>query len=342
MHTASVLRSFEVLRREGGLLSTREERIALCERLDEMLQPIRCERGIRPTMMGCPQCGRRHRSAEPGVSVRAMVLSLGRFGILTAQKPRRWRSRGKSTGKCTSWTCMDRRRVSLHPRVETKENTTRRTGRRESGDELEIGEHLFSYNLLAEIEIGKKMPNLAASAAVIRSGQILLTKRKDLEAWCLPGGHVDPGETVAQAAVREIYEETGLEIALIRLVGIYSAPKWHHGGDNVVLFAAAVTKGELKPQEDEVLEVCFFDPLQLPEPLLWWHQQRIQDALSGIGGSVARLQDMIWPFDPEWTRKEVFEFFAKSGLSKEEFYTNYWGQPGPDDGKVEVDEVREQ
>lgn len=185
------------------------------------------------------------------------------------------------------------------------------------------------------------MPNLSASAAVIRADQILLTKRKDLEAWCLPGGHVDPGETVAQAAVREIREETGLDVELTRLVGIYSAPRWHHGGDNVVLFAATPVRGELLAQASEVLDLGFYDPEQLPEPLLWWHRQRLEDALAGIGGSAARLQNMIWPFDQEWTREDVFAFYAKSGLTKEEFYTKYWGQPGPADGQLEVGEVRE-
>ena len=186
------------------------------------------------------------------------------------------------------------------------------------------------------------MPNLSASSVVICAGKVLMVKRKDIEAWCLPGGHVDPGETVAQAAVREVQEETGLETELDRLVGIYSAPKWHHGGDNVVLFAATPTLGQLKPQETEVLDVGFFDPDGLPDPLLWWHQQRIDDALSGFGGSIARIQDMIWPFDPHWTRNDVFGFFTKSGLSKEEFYLKYWSKAGPDDGRIEVQEVREE
>ena len=185
------------------------------------------------------------------------------------------------------------------------------------------------------------MPNLSASSAVIRDGEILLTKRRDIEVWVLPGGHVDPGETVAQAAVREVREETGLQTTLDRLVGIYSAPRWHRGGDNVVLFAATHASGDLAPQESEVADLGFFDPEQLPEPLAWWHKRRICDALNGVGGSVACLQDMIWPFEQDWTRDELYDLFSRSGLTKEEFYLKHWGQPGPEDGRIEVREVRE-
>ena len=185
------------------------------------------------------------------------------------------------------------------------------------------------------------MPHLGASAAVFDSQKILLIQRKDLEAWCLPSGFVEPEETVAQAAVREVREETGLEVELIRLVGIYSAPKWRNGGDNTALFAARPTDGKLMPQEDEVLNVGFYLPDQLPEPFLWWHTQRVADAVSGIGGSVARLQGVVWPFKPDWTRKEVFEFLDKSGMTKEEFYTKHLTQRTSNDGKIEVDEVRE-
>ncbi len=62
---------------------------------------------------------------------------------------------------------------------------------------------------------------LGVTVAVIDEDRILLTKREDFEVWCLPGGGVDPGESVAQAAIREAREETGLEVQLTRLVGIY-------------------------------------------------------------------------------------------------------------------------
>lgn len=184
------------------------------------------------------------------------------------------------------------------------------------------------------------MPNLAASAVVTSQEGVLLVKRKDVEAWVLPGGLVDAGETLAHAAVRETREETGLLIELVRLVGVYSAPRWHSGGDHVIVFSAKPVGGALCPQESEVLEVGFFDPQQFPEPMVWWHEDRIRDALSGIGGSVARLQDMVWPFEPDFDRPALSSRIEKSGLKKGQFYVEYFSHRGPDDGQIEVAELR--
>ena len=64
---------------------------------------------------------------------------------------------------------------------------------------------------------------LGCSAAIFdEQGRILLTKRSDNDQWCLPGGAVDPGETVAEACEREVWEETGLRVHVKRLIGIYS------------------------------------------------------------------------------------------------------------------------
>ena len=54
--------------------------------------------------------------------------------------------------------------------------------------------------------------------------KFLLTRREDNGRWCLPGGGMDPGESVAEACVREVLEETGLEVRVTKLVGIYTSP----------------------------------------------------------------------------------------------------------------------
>lgn len=60
---------------------------------------------------------------------------------------------------------------------------------------------------------------------------ILLEKRKDSGIWSFPGGGIEPGETIEQCAIREIKEETGFEIKIKRLLGIYSDPN-----SNIVTF----------------------------------------------------------------------------------------------------------
>ncbi len=66
---------------------------------------------------------------------------------------------------------------------------------------------------------------LGCSAAIF-DGQdrILLTRRTDNGLWCLPGGAAEPGESVAEACEREVWEETGLVVRVKRLVGVYSHP----------------------------------------------------------------------------------------------------------------------
>ncbi|CAN5696976.1 hypothetical protein BH10CHL1_BH10CHL1_44310 [soil metagenome] len=58
------------------------------------------------------------------------------------------------------------------------------------------------------------MANLGVNIAILTDNKILLTKREDFEIWCLPGGEVDPNESVAQAAMREAWEETGLTVSI--------------------------------------------------------------------------------------------------------------------------------
>ncbi len=180
------------------------------------------------------------------------------------------------------------------------------------------------------------MPTLGVEIAILLSGQILLTQREDFETWCLPGGDVDAGESAAQAAVREAREETGLDVRLERLVGIYSMPRWRAGGAHIVVFAARPAGGSLQLQPSEVIAARYFGPDALPEPLFDWHRQHIRDALSGIGGSVAWSQGMAWPFEPDVTRAAVYSLRDQSGLSRQEFYLQHFGRARREDEMLEV------
>jgi hypothetical protein len=92
----------EALRQEWKQEMGWEELIALRDRLDAMLKEIRFSRGIRPPTMWCPLCNQRTQQAAPSVSVRALTLALGRFGIVGAAEAKllekRWAKHRKENG----------------------------------------------------------------------------------------------------------------------------------------------------------------------------------------------------------------------------------------------------
>lgn len=140
-------------------------------------------------------------------------------------------------------------------------------------------------NLIAQTRL--VTPRVGASAAILNAaGEILLTRRADNGMWCLPGGHMDFGETLAETVVRETLEETGLHVTVERLIGIYSAPFPEglvlNGTNQIVAasFLCRVVVGQLC-LSDETTEIGYFATHWLPEPLLPVHRQRIVDALAG-------------------------------------------------------------
>jgi 8-oxo-dGTP pyrophosphatase MutT (NUDIX family) len=67
---------------------------------------------------------------------------------------------------------------------------------------------------------------IGAAAAIFdeQRERILLTQRADNGQWCLPSGGMEPGESIAEACAREIWEEVGLAVHIVRLIGVYSSP----------------------------------------------------------------------------------------------------------------------
>ncbi|MBN1563079.1 MAG: NUDIX domain-containing protein [Anaerolineae bacterium] len=96
-------------------------------------------------------------------------------------------------------------------------------------------------------------------------GEILMTRRTDRGNWALPGGYADLGETTTHTAVREIREETGLEIEPVRVIGVYSETPMmmacFANGDLVhnvgIAFECRITGGTLKADGTETAEVAF-------------------------------------------------------------------------------------
>jgi ADP-ribose pyrophosphatase YjhB (NUDIX family) len=116
--------------------------------------------------------------------------------------------------------------------------------------------------------------------------KVLLTRRSDNGQWCLPGGMVDPGESVTETCQREVSEETGLDVRVRRLVGIYSNPDMlvvYPDGNRahtiVLSFEVEVLTGE-PTLSAETLGIDHFPVAKALEmDLFHGHVQHLKDAL---------------------------------------------------------------
>ena len=133
---------------------------------------------------------------------------------------------------------------------------------------------------------GSAQFRVAVSALIFDGERILLALRRDIGWWNLPGGGMEVGETVDEALLREVREETGLEIEVGPLVGVYSKPQKQ---EVVLTFRCYVTGGNPIATE-ESRECRYFAPNDLPINTLPKHRQRIEDALLQQPTAILRAQ----------------------------------------------------
>jgi ADP-ribose pyrophosphatase YjhB (NUDIX family) len=127
------------------------------------------------------------------------------------------------------------------------------------------------------------------SAVILTADGILLHRRNDNHLWGLPGGAVEVGESVSAAVVREVREETGLDVEPVRLIGVYSSPDLGqvvtYPDGNVIHYVSSsfecVVRGGTLALNEESLEFGWFDPDRLPEDMMPMHRIRIFDAVAG-------------------------------------------------------------
>jgi ADP-ribose pyrophosphatase YjhB (NUDIX family) len=128
--------------------------------------------------------------------------------------------------------------------------------------------------------------SVGCSAAVVDdAGSVLLGLRDDSDYWSLPGGGLDPGEDVNACCVRETKEETGLEISVVGLIGVYSSPDmavvYRDGVKRQIVglsFLARIVGGQIE-KSAEFRDIGFFtfdDAQRLA--LNPFHIQRLRDA----------------------------------------------------------------
>jgi len=129
----------------------------------------------------------------------------------------------------------------------------------------------------------------AVAAAIFNDkGEVLLQKRRDVNKWCIISGHVEFGETVEHAMLREIAEETNAKARIVRLIGLYSSPdsQVYHYGERTVQYITSYFEARLMESiaegfaNEETGELRFFPVNSLPGDMAMINPNWLEDALS--------------------------------------------------------------
>src|SRR5882672_4259786 len=129
----------------------------------------------------------------------------------------------------------------------------------------------------------------AVAAAIFNEkGEILLQKRRDVNKWCIISGHVEFGETVEHALLREITEETNAGAAIVRFIGLYSSPDsqvYHYPGRSVQYITSYFEARLTEPIADdfsneETGELRFFPTTHIPDNMATINPYWLGDALT--------------------------------------------------------------
>ncbi len=139
-------------------------------------------------------------------------------------------------------------------------------------------------------QVGTAPILLNFAAACIRDGdRVLLQQRADHVAWGFPGGAIELGESAAEAAIREVLEETGLEVRVESLLGVYT--KYQHTYPNgdvaqtiTVFFNCTPIGGHLDDGDAETLQLRYFPIDDMPPLVNEQHHDALADLVAGRSG----------------------------------------------------------
>jgi len=111
-------------------------------------------------------------------------------------------------------------------------------------------------------------------------GLILILRKNEPRKWAIPGGYVDYGESVEEAAAREAWEETSLKVRLVRQFHCYSDPRRDHRQHNISIVFLAEAEGT-PHAADDASEIGLFNEETIPEDLAFDHRQILEDYFQG-------------------------------------------------------------
>lgn len=121
-------------------------------------------------------------------------------------------------------------------------------------------------------------PKPVVSMLIHRDGKILMLQRAQdpfKGYWVLPGGFIGYSETAQKAVIREVYEETGLDVVLEGIIGVYRIDNDPRGVHIDIIFHGESDKEPILSKEDIKWE--YFDPASLPEHIAYKHKKAIMD-----------------------------------------------------------------
>ena len=128
-----------------------------------------------------------------------------------------------------------------------------------------------------------KNPVPTVDIIITTGDKIVLIRRKNEPlGWAIPGGFIDFGESAENAAVREAKEETGLDVELTGLLGVYSDPKRDPRTHTISTVFLAKAQGTPKA-DDDALDIGLFDKDNLPEEIVFDHKKILEDFFKSVG-----------------------------------------------------------
>ena len=162
----------------------------------------------------------------------------------------------------------------------------------------------YVHRIRALVGSGELLQLPSASVAIRDArGRVLLARHSEGDRWVLPGGAIEPGETPADAAVREAWEETGGLVRLTRLVGVFGGSHYvvqYRNKDRASyvssVFEATMDGGQLKPDGVELRELRFVTESEAALlPLAPWVPEVLAALFRHTGGGAFRSPTWIPP-----------------------------------------------
>ncbi|MBN2470410.1 MAG: NUDIX domain-containing protein, partial [Anaerolineae bacterium] len=147
--------------------------------------------------------------------------------------------------------------------------------------------------------VGSQLIYLVYASTVVfdAEGRILVQTRYDFDWLSVPGGAMEPGESLLETARREVLEETGIEVAIRGLAGMLTHPRFnlhYPNGDDVqqwtAVFWGEAAGGQLRPDGGETLSARFMDPAEFLQQAHPSHREMAQQALRARAGEPPALE----------------------------------------------------